>query len=413
MTLWTAIAYDIIQKIRELATSGEPAANQFVKNYDDALSRHDIPALLRIEDQLIEKARRDFEMLQPHEATALERVRDDRHLCAHPAMTADDTLFQPTVDLVRAHLDHAVTFLLAQQPVQGRSALARIHADITAPSFPLDVDNATRLLAGRYLSRAKPSLVRNLTIVLLKKHVGPSAVTDPDAFSVAFEATLRTCPEICEAALQEHLPRLVSGTTEDERLLHVLALASIEPRAWDWCDEATRIKLREIVRKGHLRSNYTTRILRGISGIAELAAPMKQTFDGLDFSQKLRMIELAPHSEYVDFAVSLYAKVGGFRSAETIGESAIVPLAPYMNAQDVIDVIAAAKSNAQVYHAAKTPEILVNLFEATRRHLPTTRAAWMDFVKHMRKIEKDPSAHYAYPELAKRLVAKRPRIRRS
>ena len=161
------------------------------------------------------------------------------------------------------------------------------------------------------------------------------------------------------------------------------------------------------MRKGHLRSNYTTRILRGISGIAELAAPMKQTFDGLDFSQKLRMIELAPHPEYVDFAVSLYAKAGGFRSAEAIGESAIVPLAPCMNAQDVIDVIAAAKSNRQVCYASKTPEILVTLFEATRRHLPTTCAAWIGFVDHMREIEKDPSAYYAYPELAKRLVAQR------
>ncbi len=407
VTLWAAIAYDIIQKIRELSTSGEAAAVAFVTNYDDAVRRHDIPALLRIEDQLIEKARHDFEMLQPHEAVALERVREDRHLCAHPAMTADDTLFQPTSELVAAHLLHSITFLLAQQPVQGRSALIRIYGDITAPSFPLDVDSATKLLAGRYLQRAKPSLVRNLTIVLLKKHIGKDAEGDPDAFSIALEATMRTCPGICEATMQDRLPQLAASTTDDKQLLNVLAVASIEPRAWRWCDEATRVKLREIFRRGHLRAHYTTRILRGASGIAELEVVMKEDFDGLDVAQKLRMIELNPRGEYVGFAVSLYASAGGFRSAEAVGERAILPLAPFMSAQDVIDVILAAQGNGQVYYASKTPTVLEALYDATQRHLPSTYDTWKAFVDRMREIEKDPQAHYAYPGIASRLLAYR------
>ncbi|MBW4500097.1 MAG: hypothetical protein KME57_11190 [Scytonema hyalinum WJT4-NPBG1] len=57
-------------------------------------------------------------------------MKEDRNLCAHPAFIAEEELFQPTPELVRTHIVHAVVHLMQHQPVQGKSAIQRIMSEI-------------------------------------------------------------------------------------------------------------------------------------------------------------------------------------------------------------------------------------------------------------------------------------------
>jgi hypothetical protein len=403
VTLWTTIVYDVIQKIRELSNSGDPNATTFVQRYEDAVRRSDLRVLQSIEENIVETARTDFEMVQAHEATALLRVREDRHLCAHPAMTLNDTLFQPTPDIVQAHVVHAVTFLLAHAPMQGKSALDRIYADIMAPSFPLDAHQAAIFLDERYLKRAKPSLLRNLLVVLLKKHVGKSAEVRPEVFSISLDACLRSRRADCEAIIEHELPKL-APTTPHDRLLNVLMLADVDPRCWDWCGEATRLQIRETLKSGRQHERYTPRMLRGASRLPDIAPLLTDGFEKLDDAQKLRLAELSPRVEYVKPMISRYAAAWGFRDAGAVGQRAIVHLAPHMSAEDVVEVIRAAQGNGQIHQAAETPDVLNAVFDATIKLLPKTRDAWNAFVDERRAKEETPAATYAYPELAKRLA---------
>ena len=402
VSLWTTIVYDLIQKVRELAASGNECAVAFIARYEGAVERNDIRVFLKIEEDVLDTAQREFQMLQQHEAAALERVRQDRHLCAHPAMTLNETLFQPTPELVQSHVVHAISYLLAVQPMQGKAALNRILEDITSKTFPSDLEHATRFLADRYLARAKPSLIRNLTIVLLKKHVGPSAEGDIESFTLALNACLGAARSECEVAIQEHLPRLASHTRH-ERLLNILALADIDERCWRWVDEPARIQLREIFKTGQHQTLYTPRILQSASRIDELRSFITNGYETLDFEQQLRIAELNPRKEYIPVWITRYAQAFSFRSAGTIGERALVPLAPHMSSADVIEIIQAARGNGQVYLAAETPDVLAAVFDATRHHLPQTYQAWKAFVEQRRAAETDPNEYYAYPDLARRL----------
>src|SRR5215213_1198002 len=84
LSAWIAVTYDIISKLRELAAGHDPNAKKFVEDLDNAAVQHNIPHLQRIEGGLLELALKDFEFLSLHEHTDLARLRDDRHLCAHP-----------------------------------------------------------------------------------------------------------------------------------------------------------------------------------------------------------------------------------------------------------------------------------------------------------------------------------------
>ena len=90
MSTWIAVAYDIISKARELAAQGEAAPEDFVKELDNAIEKNDKPKFLKIESNLLHKAYKDLQLLAPHEYTALLRLQEDRHLCAHPAFVVED-----------------------------------------------------------------------------------------------------------------------------------------------------------------------------------------------------------------------------------------------------------------------------------------------------------------------------------
>jgi len=125
MSTWIAVAYDIIAKARELAGQGEAAPRAFVAELDKGIAAKDKRKLQAIESELLDKANSDLQLLAPHEYAALARLQEDRHLCAHPAFVVEDELFQPTPELVRAHIVHAQQHLLIHAPLQGKSAVRR------------------------------------------------------------------------------------------------------------------------------------------------------------------------------------------------------------------------------------------------------------------------------------------------
>lgn len=151
LSIWVAICADIISKLKELATGGDAAAAVTVKDLATWICASDLRNLQQFENGLIELARDKFEMLLPHEATDLLRLRDDRNLCAHPAFVSDDALFSPTAELTRTHIAHAILHLLSRAPVQGKQLIARFDRDLQGGSFPKKPDEIEVVLRQNYL----------------------------------------------------------------------------------------------------------------------------------------------------------------------------------------------------------------------------------------------------------------------
>src|SRR3954454_9428949 len=122
MGTWVAVAYDIIAKVRELAVQGDAAAVAFVTTLDNAIAQlatnHAlaVKTLQGIENDLLNQALNTFEFITPQEHVDLDRLKHDRNQCAHPAFVSDMVLFQPSPELVRTHIAHAIHHLLAHLP---------------------------------------------------------------------------------------------------------------------------------------------------------------------------------------------------------------------------------------------------------------------------------------------------------
>jgi hypothetical protein len=405
ISTWVAVTYDLIGKIREMASMGDAAAIAFITQLDSAVSNANISKLQEIENKLLDSARSDFQLISDYEHTDLLRLREDRHKCAHPSFGSEFQLYSPEAELVRAHIVHAVKHLLAQAPVQGKSALARIKNDLMQPSFPTAQDAAIRFIEQRYLKRARPSLVDSLVTVLLKVVLLQSEpdLVGREAAVINTLAAVRHCfREVYESKMKELIPRYTDTLTDSE-LERLFRLVEADAHCWQWLPEPTRMRL-ESIALSSVRNLKDRADIRAMWGIPELQKQILAVFDELDAGQKVSVITAVPGPHFADDGVQLYATSGNYRTAEVRGHRVLLPLAKYLSKDQITTVLRAVSQNAQIRFADESPAILAAFFDLTEEVREDLAEEWQGL---MRALQEgcEPDDHYAYPGLRRKMIA--------
>jgi hypothetical protein len=422
LSIWVAVCADIISKLRELATGGDAAALAEVSSLETWVRTKDLKNLQNFENGLVELAGVKFEMLLPHERTDLERLQDDRHLCAHPAFVSDEALFSPTPELARAHITHAILHLLSRPPVQGKQLISRYDRDLQGGSFPNKADEIELVLRQNYLARAKPGSVVNMIKALAKALVGDEAAKyegreDQIAFSLA------AIGRIAPGPLEEYLPPLVERLgreLDDGKVLALCTYIEPESRIWDWLGQAgqTRIlakidnasfsDLVSVITPRHglfatikpgIRLGPVTKA-RHVAVVGErLLKRLKQG------DQKIleAVISRAPCLSFVGEALTLYSASHSFAVAEKRGAEILLPHAKYFAAGDIQKLNTIIRENVydQILHASQTATILTQVFDETRPLLPAAALHWSEIAEYV--VTKKAAGDYGYPEFLAKL----------
>lgn len=406
MGTWIAVAYDIISKIRELAVQGDMTASVLVTKLDAAIAQQTtnyvqaVQHLQAIENCLLNIALNDFEFITPQDYTDLERLKQDRNLCAHPAFTTQATLFQPSPELVRTHLVHAIGHLLQHPPAQGKNALTRLKADLLQPSFPSDQKTTNEFMEVRYLNYAKRAFLDNLVTVFLKILIKQSASED----LVGRETSVLRCliafairrPEIFERKMSEQMPRLTSGS-DDAELKRTFILFKADRRCWTWLENPTRIKMIGIV-KTYAYDPVTIDLIMGALEIDLLRPLLVGRIASFSDKDKEAIFSSHQRQEFIDQAIDLYAKVEHFRDAVRIGQTVISPFCSLFRAEHVQRILEAARTNFEIHGVLRTSDILIDIFKATADLLEATKGSWQGFLAVMMN-GKERDDRSAYPAL--------------
>lgn len=404
-SVWIAVAYDIIAKARELASQGEVAPRVFVEKLDTAVAARDIAALQQIENKLLITAKDDFQFFAPHEFEDLNRVQRDRNLCAHPAFVTEDDLFQPSPELVRAHIVHAIQHLLCHAPLQGKSGIARLENDLLSPSFPAAPADIERFLKDRHFTRAKDSLVVTQIRALIARPIGADHAKyagKERRIAAAMAAVGRIKPAIFE---QEAPPFIARKANEvgDDRILAFVRMAGAEPRVWDWIGDAARLRIQTLVGQAKPEVVKAFDLFDGI-GVPGLKDLLHAKFKGLSPDWQQSIVADNPSAEFADYAPGLYEQAASFRHAEALGVAVVLPLATYFTATHMDKLLAAVETNGQIREASGSPAIIEELYDKTVRLLPQTGQRWREFIAEVVK-DKDHTGMCAYPGVRKRLIA--------
>ena len=382
---WTALAYDLISKYRELADQGEPAAVKFATDLDNAIAAKNVVYLQQTENKLLDLARDPFELIDDRDHAALERLREDRHHCAHPAFTGDSLLFSPLPEQVRAHIVQVVKSVLQHAPLQGKTAFDRLKTDLLQPSFPLQQDQVTTFLQSRYFGRLKPSLITKLISILTKEIV---LQPDVDLAKVsgnvvrALIAASVTHAKEYEQIMKSDLGRFAAAA-DDEKLWGVLLVAGNDSKVWGLLDNATQIRLENLVRGKVIGSRVN--MLAYAFKVPELKAIVEAKFQSLDDTKKETFIQACPLPITVDDAVRIFADSGSYRGAEGRCRGLILTTAALMTPKHIEAVLAAVLDNGQIWDAAEIPDLLVEFFMLTKAHFAETAPGWRSFLEQIEK----------------------------
>jgi len=405
MSTWIAVAYDIIAKARELASQGEGAPQQFVYYLEVAINGDNIKKLQDIERDLLKTANEDLQLFAPHEFHALERLRKDRHLCAHPAFVVEDELYQPTPELVRCHIVHALKYLLIHAPLQGKSAINRFDIDVKSASFPISSEDIGTYIRAKYLDRAKDALVVNLIKGIISAPFG----TERSQYSSLVRRLTLTLREIAKAKTTIYdavMPGYVAQKFEqvgDDCLLSICPFLESDERIWGWLSKPVCLRVRRLLETQDIESLKTNSAFDAFS-IPELGEILLARFDAFDPNAQINIISEHPRKELVSRGIELYALAGNFRYAEELGKTVVLPLAPFLVAEDIKAIVDAVHMNGQIWNAAGTPEILEAVYDQTQVLLPESRQYWQAFVDARIEDIGDASKYYAYPGIQRRLA---------
>ena len=406
ISTWIAVAYDIIAKARELAAQGDGAARVMVEELDKAIEDTERRRLQRFEADLLTRADSDLGLFASHESAALARLQEDRHLCAHPAFVVEGDLYQPSPEQVRAHIVHALQYLLVHAPLQGKSAIARLFGDLMRPSFPTTSEEIGVFLRTRYLDRAKDVLVVNLIKATISAPFGDERVQyagKTRLLALMLRETAKAKRDIYESVAPGHVAAKLEHAT-DEVLLNICPFLDFDAdlQIWNWIKQPDRVRIRRLLETSDVETLKSCSAFDALA-IDSLSQVLIERFDGCDEPMQVGIIADHPRTEFVSRALEIYASARSFRYAELLGGWVVLPLAEFFSAEDVRIVLEAAGNNAQISQAFGTPRVLEELFDETYALLPCTRSNWEEFVEAQIDRMGDPSDQYAYPGLQDRL----------
>jgi hypothetical protein len=247
VSTWVAVSFDILDKLKELSLAGDKEAEKQIEDFDKARRIGDIANSLKFERAILAVCRDKLELISPVEFIDLERLQEDRNRCAHPSMTADGEVFNPSAELARMHIRSAVEHLLQYPPAQGQYALNSLISEVDSEYFPTDIRKAVIAFESSPLKNPRDSLIRNFTVVLLKKLINDAKNhKEISRVATALNAIGAMHSEHYGNTLKEKLSSIVRSL-EAEKLSRVTPLIFQVKDSWSYFDADVRQKLESYV----------------------------------------------------------------------------------------------------------------------------------------------------------------------
>ncbi len=364
---WIAVTFDIISKIRELSEQGDAEAKKDIENLNKYISHNQIAKVQDFENELLSKAEKGYGFITVTESRDLLRLKEDRNNCAHPAISDNGLLYQPTAELVKTHIVHSILFLLQQRPVQGKVALNSIKADLKKLTFPTDFENTRIWLNSKYLDRAKPALMKNLIQALVTGLLNGEIAKDGKTTQVLNTLkVVETHDPLFYAQELNDILRKKGESLDDEQLWFLLDLLTTDKSIWSRISISTQIRIIKLLNS---IGTGIDEVLKRYTLVLEL---------NIDDLKSIKDEILLTVASEIDKKIDVYANVTSYASAKSVGEKEILPYIPYFNLQNTLNVLNAITANRydQILNAVGSEGIIEAIFDGTQKFIEETLSAW-------------------------------------
>ena len=348
VTVWTAVLFDIIEKIRELAIFGNEEAKKMIQDFDRwhaEIAKGNAAVLtqaLGFERSLLITARDKFELIDGQQFRDLERLQEDRNRCAHPTFATEGLPYEPSAEQARVHLCNATTHVFQQPPVQGRAARSLLKTLITSEFFPQSVSAARTALSESLFARPSKALVVGLVDDILFgffEHKNP--FNGSSRALSALMGILGLQRGIAEARVDQQANKIV-GTLDDRQLSLAVHISGNVPAFARALNESNRTKLRTFLLLADF--DIVAPALQGAFGCEHLSEAAAQRVQSLTYAEVEAVIARGLGTAAVDRAVELYCQSRDWGAANARHDKLIAPVFNHLTSAHVERIIRASKA---------------------------------------------------------------------
>jgi len=335
VSTWIAVVYDLLSKVRELGLSGDAEAQRIVSDlnrWHPLIAHNDLGAIknsLELEREIVGIANDRFDFFEGMEVVELERLHDDRNRCAHPTYQASEQPYAPSAELARAHLVHAVQYVLSRAPVQGKAATTQVIRLVESSYFPTDVEQAKIQLRSGGLDRARESFVRAVIDHLIFGYFeGDAGLKGREQVVVAVRALAEMYPDACEHRIRRDLNTL-GRRLPDKLQGYFFGFLKGYRRTWEFLELDNQNRVKEVLRQSSDEiAQYAIPIAVEYRGLEETCA---ERLKHLPLKELSFVSQMTKHRLVIEAGVNLYCSSKSFDQANAnykVIESAIDQLTP-------------------------------------------------------------------------------------
>lgn len=403
---WIAVCVDIIEKIRELSLSEDPAAQKWEQQLD-RIQPSDPAAMLAFERDILNVACDELQLISTIEKSHLERLKDDRNICAHPTFSDDGSQFSPPAELALAYIIQAANYLLVHPPVKGKVVVQRLYELINEPSFPEDEEKAFTLLSSENnLGRVKDSGVRNLAIIILKRIFRDETGVSPELLSrlsASLSAIQRLYPDIYEEVVSNKLAGMLSEANDD-RLKRIFPFLNLRSELWSKVEHAEKVRIEGLINAMSPEELSKYQVTKLVEIGSDIRNQIFERLDHLNNVDQAKVIAAYPSVFFKDRSIHLFSEALSFNSAEFRGNQLLLPIGSTFNDHDLERIFKGAIENTgsyginQVLNAGAIGAFFSGLYTETKSAPLDHRRLWKDFWENISE------QGYQYNTLQEKLI---------
>ena len=384
---WVAVSLDLISKIRHLAERGEKSAKSYIAELDKAIEEDNKGHLQKAENELLDKAK-TLELITTHEHTELKRLYLDRNVCAHPAFTAPNDVFQPTAEQVRYHLSSAVDNALSLPPTPGRLLVTQLINELKRKAWPKPPQLGS-YLQENYLNTKTDRTKRNISELLIKTAIAtpprePGAEIEPEEVTQRCRNIINLLSHSEEALLQTSIKsvlrkRLEGNNFTDEVLLRTVGALGHFSSTWETLDSPTITRISTLISTSPIEDLQKFATLScypiHLEEIEELANTRRIELSESDEGYEYLFHNISNDATYqISLILNALDKSEGFRNSERLLQD-LLSLGESMKPEHLSQLAAITKENFQVYFAKDTEDLLKSLYAKTK-HIDNYQELW-------------------------------------
>jgi hypothetical protein len=266
--------------------------------------------------------------------------------------------------------------------------IEEIYNRITEASFPSDAEKVYIILSSdHFLGRARPSLIRNLVIVLLKR-----LFRDPQKIEISLIAKIvaslksigRISHEHYKSAMQDCLCRLLVSANELQ-FKRIFPFLKENPDCWSLLDTTTRIRAEEAIQTFDPNGFVKYQLPQVAEFTGSLRTPIYNMLCSFEVADQMTIVASSPTTVFKGKAIELFVSSGSFNSAQDRGQSLLLPNADFFNEDDIKSILDGSLENRrfaninQIMHAGGIDSVFAELFNKTYARIPESARIWSDF----------------------------------